>query len=62
MERRVYTVEEVASLLGLSRNHTYALARAGTLPFPCFRLGRRYVIPIEPFEEWLNGGGKGGAS
>lgn len=31
----------VGDALGLGRTATYALARAGELPIPCFRIGRQ---------------------
>lgn len=50
--RLVYTVEEVAEMLGLSESYTYKLAKARK--FPVLQLGRRIVIPKEKFEIWLN--------
>lgn len=53
LARAVYTVTEVAQLLGLSRSVTYDLVREGTIPAQ--RLGRRWVIPKGRFESWLAG-------
>lgn len=33
-------------ILGLSRNTTYRLARAGTFPVPVVRAGARYRVPV----------------
>lgn len=52
VNRLVYTVEEVASMLGLSESYAYKLAKARK--FPVLQLGRRIVIPKEKFELWLN--------
>jgi len=52
-ERAVYTVAEVACLLGLSRSVTYDLVRDHTIPAQ--RLGRRWVIPRTRFDAWLSG-------
>lgn len=52
---RSVTVEEVAAAMGLSKNAVYAAADAGTLPFPAYRVGRRFVIPREPFERVMKG-------
>ncbi|MDO8392486.1 MAG: helix-turn-helix domain-containing protein [Actinomycetota bacterium] len=41
--RRTYTVEEVASLLGISRATAYECVRRGDIPSR--RFGRRIVIP-----------------
>jgi excisionase family DNA binding protein len=49
----VYTVDEVAELLGLSRGLTYDLIRAGTIPAE--RLGRRWIIPRARLDAWLAG-------
>ena len=42
-ERLVWTVEEAAGMLGISRAHAYELVARGELPH--VRLGRRVVIP-----------------
>ena len=39
----VYSVAEVAALLGIGRSKAYELVRSGTIP--SLRLGRRIVIP-----------------
>lgn len=39
------TVDEVANAMGVSRNSIYNAAALGELPFPVYRLGKRYVIP-----------------
>lgn len=46
-------IAEVAVMLGFSEQKTYTDARAGR--FPKVKVGRSIVIPITPFEEWLNG-------
>jgi len=48
----VYTVDEVAAMLGLSESYAYKLAKARK--FPVLQLGRRIVIPKEKFNLWLN--------
>jgi excisionase family DNA binding protein len=52
-ERRTYTVEEAAQLLGVSRGVAYESARRGELP--AIRLGRRLVIPRQRLEDLLGG-------
>src|SRR5512139_1265286 len=49
----VYTVAQVAQLLGLNLGGTYELVRDGTIP--ARKLGARWVIPKERFHAWLNG-------
>jgi len=51
----VVQVGEVARRMGLSVNAVYNAARVGSLPFPTFRVGKRFVIPREPFERVLRG-------
>ena len=48
----VYTVEEVAKILRLSRGLTYAMVRAGQIPAK--QIGARWLIPVKTFHEWLN--------
>lgn len=51
LERKVYSVNDVASILGVSQEHIRRQIRAGQ--FPHKRLGRRVVIPCKLFEDWL---------
>ncbi|MGZ4753434.1 MAG: helix-turn-helix domain-containing protein [Acidimicrobiia bacterium] len=50
-ERLVWTVEEAARLLGISRAHAYELVARGELPH--LRLGRRVVVPKHAIEALL---------
>lgn len=52
-ERVVYTVQEVAELLGLAISGTYVLLREGTIP--SVRAGSRWLIPKRRFHAWLDG-------
>jgi excisionase family DNA binding protein len=58
--RDVMTVAELAGRLGISRNHAYALIAAGEVPV--LRLGRKIVIPMARFEQWLAGGEANGSA
>lgn len=51
----VVQIDEVARRTGLSRGAIYVAARADSLPFPVFRVGKRFVIPRDPFEKFLRG-------
>jgi excisionase family DNA binding protein len=51
LERKVYTPQDVATLLGVSKEHVHRQIRAGLMPHK--RVGRRVVIPCELFEAWL---------
>jgi excisionase family DNA binding protein len=50
----VYTVAQVGKKLGISKTHAHKLCNDGTIP--SLRLGRRIVIPIRRFNEWLGQG------
>jgi excisionase family DNA binding protein len=52
-ERAVYTVQEVAALLGLALGGTYTLIREGTIP--AIKVGGRWVVPKKRFHAWLDG-------
>ena len=52
MDKLVYSIEEVAGLLGISRSYAYELVRNGTIP--ALELGRKRVIPKERFHSWIN--------
>jgi excisionase family DNA binding protein len=51
-ERRVWSVEEVADLLGISRAHAYELVARNEIPH--LRLGRRIVVPKHVLEDLLS--------
>ena len=50
-ERVVYTIPEVAKMLGISRNQGYELARIGRIP--TIRLGKRLLVPKVAFERMM---------
>lgn len=52
MEKLVYSIQEVAALLGISRSYAYELVRNGTIP--ALELGKKRVIPKERFVAWVN--------
>lgn len=51
MEKMVYTVKEVAELLGISKSYAYELVKERKLLV--LDLGRRKVIPKNRFDEWV---------
>lgn len=57
MEKLVYSIQEAADLLGISRSYAYELVRNGTIP--ALVLGRKRVIPKEKFVTWVNGNTNG---
>ncbi|MEU4801227.1 helix-turn-helix domain-containing protein [Actinosynnema sp. NPDC023587] len=50
--RLIYTVDEAAYLLDLSRGAAYQAVREGTIPAE--RVGRRWIIPRKRFHAWLD--------
>lgn len=54
-ERLTLTVEEAASLLGISRNLAYELVADGRLP--SIRLGRRVLVPRQALYRLLDDAG-----
>lgn len=58
MDKKTQTVEirEVAEALGIGTGSAYRAARNGDLPFPCVKIGNRFVIPEAPFRRFLETG------
>lgn len=51
-KKYVYTVDEIKDILGIGINQTYELVKTGA--FPVKKIGRKNLIPVVPFHEWLN--------
>lgn len=47
----VYSVEELAAALGISRASAYQLVHDPN--FPSIRVGKRILIPVAGLEQWL---------
>lgn len=56
-QRRTYTVQDVAGLLGIPPNAVYRSIGRGDIP-GAFRLGKKILISVEPFERFLQFGEK----
>lgn len=52
LEKQVYTIPEVAQLLGISKSYAYELVKRKEIPV--LELGTRKMVPKKKFEEWLN--------
>ena len=50
--RRVWSVDETAEQLGISRAHAYELIARREIPH--LRLGRRIVVPVHALDELLD--------
>ncbi len=52
MEKTVLTVREMGDSLGIC--YPMALELTNREDFPCIRIGRRKVIPVDGFKRWLD--------
>lgn len=51
-QRRTYTVQEIANILGISKKLAYKLVKSG--PFESRRIGRILRISKSSFDHWLD--------
>ena len=51
MEKLVYSIAEVAEVLGISKSHAYGLVKQNKLP--TVELGKRKVVLRSSLEQWL---------
>lgn len=51
----VYSVDQAATLLGISLTHAYDLIARGEFPIPTRQLGRRRLVPRAALDRYLNG-------
>lgn len=51
-EKIIYTVHEIKDLLGIGINQCYELVKSEQ--FVVKHIGKKIVIPVKPFMEWLN--------
>jgi len=59
VERRVYFINEVAEILGVSRQTVLKYVKSGVVPG--LRVGGRYLIMKDEFDEFLRTGGERGS-
>ena len=50
-QKLTYSVAEAAKRIGIGKNAVYALAKAQKIPV--IRVGRRFVINAEQFDNWF---------
>ncbi len=53
MEKRTYSIPEVAEVLGIGRTAAYEAARTGEIP--TIRIGKRILVPVAALERLLAG-------
>lgn len=51
IDKKTYTVLEVAQILGISKSLCYELIKRGKIP--SLDIGRRRIIPKKRFDDWL---------
>ena len=54
-DKRIYTVDEIQDILGISRPTAYALVKRNL--FRSIRIGGQIRISKKSFDEWLDEGG-----
>lgn len=52
MDKLTLDVKELKQQLGISRAAAYELTRSEG--FPCFKVGKRILIPVEELKKWLS--------
>lgn len=50
-QKRVYSVEEAAQVLGISRSKMYEFVKSEG--FPSFNIGTRILVSIKGLERWI---------
>lgn len=53
-----YSIKDVSVILGVSVSTVYNLISDGVIPY--VRVGGRYMIPINEFQNWFNSNIQGG--
>ena len=51
-EKRVYTVEEIHDILGISKTSAYNLVKSNA--FHCVKVGGHYRVSKKSFDAWLD--------
>ena len=51
-EKRVYTVEEIQDILGISKTSAYNLVKSNA--FHCVKVGGHYRVSKKSFDAWLD--------
>lgn len=51
IEKKTYSVEDAAQVVGISARYMYELIK--TAGFPAFRIGRRWLVSVKGLERWL---------
>lgn len=54
MEKIIYSVKDVSDMLGIGQRQAYDLVKSGR--FPVKKVGNQYLIPKQPFHNWIDNG------
>lgn len=55
-DKRIYTVEEIQDILGVSKTSAYNLVKLNV--FHSVKVGGQYRVSKKSFDKWLDGGGE----
>lgn len=47
-------VEELGDILGISKSQAYKLIHSDSIGFKVLAIGKRYIIPLNSFNNWYN--------
>lgn len=53
-DKRIYTVEEIQDILGVSKTSAYNLVKSNV--FHSVKVGGQYRVSKKSFDKWLDGG------
>lgn len=54
MDKLTYTRKEGAKTFGVGLNQFDALLRRAVDPVPSIRVGKRVLIPVQEFKQWIS--------
>ena len=58
LERKVYDAEDIQQMLGIGKSRTYLFldeVYRNKKPFRVIKVGKLYRVPVQSFDDWLNG-------
>ncbi len=56
LQKKAYSVSEMAKVLGIGRDKAYELVHRED--FPAIRVGNSYIVPVANLNQWLLNAGK----
>lgn len=58
LEKKVYDAEDIRQILGIGRSRVYLFldeVYRNKKPFRVIKVGKLYRVPVQSFDDWLNG-------